>query len=138
MGQRLTLRNPPAAQGHWYLHELLFLPQAAPEHRRLDLYDTHPERLGAQSFPQRARPALPQRLGQEALPQGPPLEATTAVQQRRRRMRTVPSRTARAAGWRRGPWPAGTSPGAPRDSGRTGRRAACGWRPWWRPSPWGP
>ena len=32
--QGLTLRNPSAAQGHWYLHQLLFLPRAAPEHRR--------------------------------------------------------------------------------------------------------
>ena len=28
--QWLTLRNPSAAQGHWYLHQLLFLPRAAP------------------------------------------------------------------------------------------------------------
>ena len=32
--QWLTSRNPSAAEGHWYLHQLLFLPRAAPEHRR--------------------------------------------------------------------------------------------------------
>ena len=31
--QWLTLRNPSAEQGHWYLQQLLFLPRAAPEHR---------------------------------------------------------------------------------------------------------
>ena len=30
----LTLRNPSTVEGHWYLHQLLFLPRAAPEHRR--------------------------------------------------------------------------------------------------------
>ena len=32
--QWLTLSNPSAAEGHWYLHQLLLLPQAGPEHRR--------------------------------------------------------------------------------------------------------
>ena len=40
--QWLTLRNPSAAQGHWYLHQSLFLPRAAPEHRRQNPYHTHP------------------------------------------------------------------------------------------------
>ena len=31
--QWLTFHNPSTAQGHWYLHQLLFLPRAAPEHR---------------------------------------------------------------------------------------------------------
>ena len=42
--QWLTLSNPSATQGHWYLHQLLFLPRAAPEHRRQNPYHTHPER----------------------------------------------------------------------------------------------
>ena len=83
--QPLTLRNPSTAQGHWYLHQLLFLPQAAPKHRLQEPYDTHPECLGAQSFPQLPPPALPQGQGKEALLQGPLLHATTAVQQRGRR-----------------------------------------------------
>ena len=29
--QWLTLRNPSTAQGHWYVHQLLFLPQTAPD-----------------------------------------------------------------------------------------------------------
>ena len=56
--QWLTLRSPSASQGHWYLHHLLFLPRAAPEHRRQNSYHTHPERRGAQSFPQPFLPAL--------------------------------------------------------------------------------
>ena len=40
----LTPRNPSAAEGHWYLHQLLFLPRAAPEHRWQNPYHTHPER----------------------------------------------------------------------------------------------
>ena len=32
--QWLTLRDPSTAEGHQYLHKLLFLPQAAPEQRR--------------------------------------------------------------------------------------------------------
>ena len=80
--QWLTLHNPSTAQGHWYLHQLLFLPRAAPEHRRQNPYHTHPERLGAQSFPQPAPPTLPQGQGPEALQQGPPLDTNTTVQQR--------------------------------------------------------
>ena len=56
--QWLTLHNTSTAQGHWYLHQLLFLPRTAPEHHRQNPYHTHPERLGAQSFPQPAPPAL--------------------------------------------------------------------------------
>ena len=56
--QCLTLHNPSTAQGHWYLHQLLFLPRTASEHRRQNPYHTHPESLGAQSFPQPAPPAL--------------------------------------------------------------------------------
>ena len=80
--QWLTLHNPSTAQGHWYLHQLLFLPRTAPEHRRQNPYHTHLERLGVQSFPQPAPPA--DLLGQspEALQQGPPLDAATMVQQR--------------------------------------------------------
>ena len=83
--QWLTLRNPSPAQGHSYLHQLLFLPQAAPEHRRQDPYASNPERLGAQSFPQPPPPALQQEQGQEPLLQGSPRDATTALQQRGRR-----------------------------------------------------
>ena len=80
--QCLTLHNPFTAQGHWYPHQLLFLPRTAPEHCRQNPYHTHPERLGAQSFPQPAPPALPPWQGPEALQQGPPLNTTTKVQQR--------------------------------------------------------
>ena len=80
--QWLTLRNPSAAQGHWYLQQLLFLPRAAPEHRRQNPYHTHPERRGAQSFPQPVPPALSPGQGPEALQQGPPLDTATTVQQR--------------------------------------------------------
>ena len=81
--QWLTLRNPSAAQGHWYLHQLLFLPRAAPEHHRQNPYHTHPERRGAQSFPQPVPPALSPGQGPEALQQGPPLDTATTIQQRR-------------------------------------------------------
>ena len=80
--QWLTLRNPSTAQGHLYLHQLLFLPRAAPEHRQQNPYHTHPEHLGVQNFPQPAPPALPPGQGPEALQQGPPLDRTTTVQQR--------------------------------------------------------
>ena len=80
--QWLTLRNPSAAQGHWYLHQLLFLPRAAPEHRRQNPYHTHPERQGAQSFPQPVPPALSPGQGAEALQQDPQLDTATTVQQR--------------------------------------------------------
>ena len=80
--QWLTLRNPSTAQGHWYLHQLLFLPRVAPEHRRQNPYHTHPDRRGAQSFPQPAPPALSPGQGPEALQQGPPLDTATTVQQR--------------------------------------------------------
>ena len=79
--QWLTLRNPSAAEGHWYLHQLLFQPQAAPEHRRQDPYHTHPERRGAQNYPQPIPPALPPGQGPEALQRGPPLDTATTVQQ---------------------------------------------------------
>ena len=42
--QWLTLRNPYTAEGHWYLHKLLFQPRAAPAHRWQNPYHTHPER----------------------------------------------------------------------------------------------
>ena len=71
--QWLTLRNPSAAQGHGYLHQLLLLPRAAPEHRWQNPYRTQPERRGAQSFPQPVQPALSPRQGPEALQQAPPL-----------------------------------------------------------------
>ena len=80
--QWLTLRNPSAAQGHWYLHQLLLLPRAAPEHRQRNPYHTHPGRRGAQSFPQPVPPALSPGHGLEALQQGPLLDTTTTVQQR--------------------------------------------------------
>ena len=82
VGQWLMLRNPSAAQGHWYLHQLLFLPRAALEHRRQNPYHTHLERRGAQSFPQPAPPALSPGQGLEALQQSPPLDNATTVQQR--------------------------------------------------------
>ena len=80
--QWLTLHNLSTAHGHWYLHQLLYLPPMAPEHRRQNPYQTHLERLGAQSFPQPAPPALPPGQGPEALQQGPPRDTGTTVQQR--------------------------------------------------------
>ena len=73
--QWLILHKLSTGQDHWYLHQLVFLPRTAPEHCRQNLYHTHPDRLGAQSFLQLAPPAL--------LPgQGPPLNTATTVQQR--------------------------------------------------------
>ena len=43
---------------------------------------SHPERRGAQSFPQPVPPALSPGQGPEALQQGPPLDTATTVQQR--------------------------------------------------------
>ena len=80
--QWLTLRKPSTAEGHWYLHQLLFQPRAAPEHRRQNPYHTHPERRGAQNYPQPVPPALPPGQGPEALQRGPPLDTATTVQQR--------------------------------------------------------
>ena len=85
--QWLTLCNPSAAQGRWYLHPLLFLPRAAPEHRRQNPYHTHPERRGAQSFPQPVPPTLSPGQGPEALQQGPPLDTATTVQQKGKQRR---------------------------------------------------
>ena len=133
MGQWLTLRNLSTAQGLWYLHQLLFLP-LAPEHRRQNPYDTQPERLGAQSFPPPAPPALRQGQGQEALLQGPLLSATTAVQQRgrRNRDRAEPDRTNCGVV----AWTAACRHLAryTTDSGQTGRLTARRWRLRWRPS----
>ena len=82
--QWLTLRNPSAAEGHWYLHQLLFLPRAAREHGWQNPYHTHPERRGAQGFLQPVPPALLPGQGPEALQQAPPLDTATTVQQRGR------------------------------------------------------
>ena len=82
--QWLTLRNPSTAEGHWYLHQLLFQPRAAPEHRRQNPYHTHPERRGAQDFSQPVPPALLPGQDPEALQQGPLLNTATTVQQRGR------------------------------------------------------
>ena len=82
VGQWLAVHNLSTAQGAWHLHELLFRPRAAPEHRRQNPYNRHPERLDAQGFPQPAPPALSPGQGQEALLQGPPLDVTTTVQQK--------------------------------------------------------
>ena len=82
MEQWLALHNPSTTHGHWYLQQLLFLPKAAPEHRRQNPYHTHPERLGAQGFPQPAPPPLPPGQGPEALLQGSSLDTTTTVHQR--------------------------------------------------------
>ena len=110
----------------------------APEHLRQNPYHTHPERLGAQSFPQPAPPALSPGQSPEALQQGPPLDAATTVQQRGSATRTGLNRTARTTERWPGRRPAGTSPGIPRGSGNTGQRTARRWRPRSRPSPWGP
>ena len=82
--QWLTLRNPSTVEGHWYLHQLLFLPRAAPENRLQNPYHTHPERRGAQDFPQPVPPALLPGQDPEALLQGPPLDTATTAQERGR------------------------------------------------------
>ena len=56
--------------------------QTAAEHRKQNPYHTHPERLGAQSCPQPAPPALPPGQSPEALQQGSLLDTATTVQQR--------------------------------------------------------
>ena len=58
------------------------LDQSSINYRRRNPYHTHPERLGAQSFPQPAPPALPPGQSPEALQQGPPLDTATTAQQR--------------------------------------------------------
>ena len=69
--QWLTLHNPSTAQGHWYLHQLLFLPRAAPEHRRQNPYHTHPERLSAE-LPAAGPARPPARTGPGGTVAGPP------------------------------------------------------------------
>ena len=80
----LALHNLSTAQGHWYLHQLLFLPQAAPEHR--------------QQNPQPAPPALPPGQGPEVLLQGPCLTRPPGCSKKEAATRTGPSQTARTAG----------------------------------------
>ena len=133
-----TLRNPSAAQGHWYLHQLPVLSRTAPEHRRQNAYHTHPDRRGAQSFLQPVQPALSPGQGPGALQQGPSLNTATTVQQR-------------GSDGADGAEPDCTNCGAvawmaacrhlPRDtggSGSTDQRTARRWRPRSRPSQWVP
>ena len=85
--QWLALHSPSTAQGHWYLHQLLFVRRTTPEHRQQNPSHGHPERLGAHSFPQPAPAALLPGQGPEALQQGPPARhghhrAATGKQQR--------------------------------------------------------
>ena len=129
--QWLTLHNRSTAQGHWYLHQLLLLPRTAPEHRRPNPYHTDPERLGAQSFPQPALPALPRGK----CPEAPHSTRPPRYSKGEAAARTGPNRTAATAERWPGRRPAGTSPGIPRGSGNTGQRTARRWRPRSRPSP---
>ena len=138
MEQWLTLHNPSTAQGQWYLEQLLFLPQTAPEHSRQNPYHTHPERLGAQSFPQPAPPAFPPGQSPEALQQTPRLTQPPRNSRGEATTRMGPSRTARTAELWPEQWPAGTSPGTPRGLGNTGQRTARRWRPRSQLSPWDP
>ena len=98
MEQWLALHNLSTAQGHWYLHQLLFLPRAAPEHRRQNPYHTHPEHLGAQGFPQPAPPALSPGQGQEALLQGPLSTRPPWCKKEEAATRTGPNRLDRNCG----------------------------------------
>ena len=82
--QWLTLYRPVSEQGHWHLHQLLFLPRAAPKHRRQYPYAAHSECLSPQDYPQPPAPALTQEQDQDALPQGPWLDAAAAMQPRGR------------------------------------------------------
>ena len=105
------------------------------EHRRQNLYDTHPERLDAQGFPQPAPPALPPGQGQEALLQGPPLDTTTAVQQRGSSNAdgAVPDCTnCRVVAWTAA---CRHLTRTPRNSSSTGQLSARHCSPQWRPSP---
>ena len=137
VGQWLTLRNPSTVEGHWYLHQLVFLPQTAPEHRRQDLYDTHLVRLGAQSFPQPAPPAGPAAAGPGGTAAGAPArrDPSRAAKGAPRRGQAEPDRTncglaAWTAACRHLAWDTtGLRP--------CGWRTAQRWRPRWRSSPWG-
>ena len=134
--QWLTFRNPSTAQGHWYLHQLLFLPRAAPEHRRQNPYHTHPERLGAQSFLQLAPPALPPGQGLEALHRPPPPRhshhGTAKGKQRPGRGRTG-LHELRSSGL-----DGGLQVPRPRYHGAQTVQTARRLRPRSRPSPWDP
>ena len=71
--QWLTLHNPSTAQGHWYLHQLLFLPRTAPEHHRQNPYHTHaPGAPGRAELPAASPARPPAGTGPRGAAAGPP------------------------------------------------------------------
>ena len=132
----LTLHNPSTAQGHWYLHQLPFLPLTAPAHRRQNPYHTHSERLGAQGFPQPAPPFFCRGSARRRCNRAPDSTQPAQYSSGEAAARTGPNRTARTAERWPGRRPAGTSPRIPRGSGNTGQQTARRWLPRSRPSPW--
>ena len=96
--QWLALHNLSTAQGHWFLHQLLFLPRVALEHRRQNPYHTHPECLGVQGFLQPTPPTLPLGQGQEALLQGSCSTGPPRYSKEEAATRTWPRWTTRFAG----------------------------------------
>ena len=132
--QWLTLRNPSTAEGHWYLHQLLLQPRAAPEPRTTRPRSAEARRTSrSQPRPPSCRGRTRRRYSGSPRSTPPPRynkgDATA---------RMVPNWTSRTAErWPR--WqPAGTSPEIPRGSGSTDQRTARHWRPRSRPSPWAP
>ena len=136
--QWLTRRNPSTAEGHWYLHQLLFQPRAAPntagKTRTARTRSAEARKTTrSQSRPPSRRGRTRRRYSGAPRSTPPPRyskgEATARV---------VLNRTARTAerwpGWQ----PAGTSPEIPPGYGSTDPRTARRWRPRSRPSPWVP
>ena len=80
--QWLTLRNPSTTQGHWYLHQLLCLPRAAPSTAG-KTRTTRTRSAGAQRA-SRSRSCPPSRRGraQRGCSRAPLLDTATTVQQR--------------------------------------------------------
>ena len=134
----LTLRNPSTAQGHFYLHQLLFLAQTAPEHRRQNPYHKHPERLGVQSFPQPAPPALPLSRARRRCNRAPRWTRPPRYRKGEAAAWKGPNGTAKTTDQWPGRRPAGASPGIPRGADNTGQKTARHCRLRSRPSPWDP
>ena len=134
--QWLTLRNSSAAQGHWYLHQLLFLPRAAPEHRRQNRTTRTRSAEARRASLSRSLPPSSRGRARRRCSRAPRWTQPPRYSKGEQTARMVPNRTARTAKRWPGRRPAGTSPEIPRGSGSTGQRTARRWRPRSRPSPW--
>ena len=135
MKQWLTLRNPSTAQGHWYLHQPLFLPQAAQS--TTERTRTTRTRSAWARRASRSRPHPPSRRGKarRLCNRAPRSTRPARYSKGAATARNQTARTAEQSPRRR---PAGTSPEIPRGSGSTGQQTARRWRPRSRPSPWDP